>query len=59
METEMTAGLTAERRARIRRRAALRRDTDVESVAATVEFLLGEGASAITGQNISVDSGFF
>jgi 3-oxoacyl-[acyl-carrier protein] reductase len=58
METEMTAGLTAEQRTRIRRRTALRRDTDVESVAATVAFLLGEGASAITGQEIVVDAGF-
>jgi enoyl-[acyl-carrier-protein] reductase (NADH) len=29
----------------------------LESVAATVVFLLGEGASSITGQNLFVDSG--
>lgn len=58
METEMTAGLTAEKRARIRRRTALRRDTDVDSVAATIAFLLGEESSAITGQEIVVDAGF-
>ncbi|MBI5692945.1 MAG: SDR family oxidoreductase [Verrucomicrobia bacterium] len=57
METEMTAGLTADQRTRIRRQAALRRETDVESVAATVGFLLGDESSAITGQEIVVDAG--
>jgi 3-oxoacyl-[acyl-carrier protein] reductase len=58
METEMTAAMSKEQQTKVHRRASLRGPTDVESVAATVEFLLGDGARSITGQNVTVDSGF-
>ncbi len=58
METEMTATLTAEQRAKIYRRAALQQPTEPASVAATVAFLLSERAGSITGQNFGVDAGY-
>jgi 3-oxoacyl-[acyl-carrier protein] reductase len=58
MDTEMTAALSDTQRTKIHRRASLQRATEVESVAATVEFLLGDGARSITGQSILVDSGY-
>jgi 3-oxoacyl-[acyl-carrier protein] reductase len=57
METAMSAGLTAEQRDRINKRTALKQPVSIESVAATVVFLLGEGAGSITGQNVGVDGG--
>lgn len=57
MDTAMTASLDAETREKIYRRTALRKATDPESVAATVEFLLSEKSRSITGQNLFVDSG--
>jgi enoyl-[acyl-carrier protein] reductase I len=41
-----------------RDRAPLRRAVDVEEVAATAAFLLGSGASAISGDVVCVDGGF-
>lgn len=58
MDTEMTATLSPEARAKIHRRTALRIPTETASVAAAVEFLLGDGAASITGQNLPVDGGF-
>ncbi len=58
METEMTATLSKEQRAKIHRRAALQQATDVESVAATVAFLLSNESRSITGQNYFVDGGY-
>jgi 3-oxoacyl-[acyl-carrier protein] reductase len=58
MPTEMTASLTDEQKEKIHQRAALKQATDPESVAATIEFLLGDSAASITGQNIFVDGGF-
>jgi 3-oxoacyl-[acyl-carrier protein] reductase len=57
VETDMTHGLTAERRQKIERRSALRRLADVDDVANAVEFLLGDGAKNITGTVITVDAG--
>lgn len=58
MPTEMTASLTPEQQEKIHRRAALKGPTSVDSAAATVEFLVGDGAASITGQNIFVDGGY-
>ena len=57
METAMSQGLSQEMRDRIYRRTALNSPTSTDSVAATIEFLLSEASSSITGQNIMVDSG--
>ncbi|MDD3179531.1 MAG: SDR family NAD(P)-dependent oxidoreductase [Opitutaceae bacterium] len=57
IETAMSGSLSAEQKQRIYQRTALKEATRIESVAATVVFLLGEGAASVTGQNIFVDSG--
>jgi 3-oxoacyl-[acyl-carrier protein] reductase len=55
--TDMTQGLDDEQRARVARRSALRRLPDVDDVAGTVAFLLGDGAKNITGTVMTVDAG--
>ena len=57
METAMSSTLTAEQRARIHQRTALKQATQAESVAAMVVHLLGDGAASVTGQNLFVDAG--
>jgi 3-oxoacyl-[acyl-carrier protein] reductase len=57
IDTEMTQGLDGEQRARVARRSALRRLPDVDDVAGTVAFLLGDGAKNITGTVMTVDAG--
>ncbi len=57
MDTEMTEGLGEADRARIAGRSALKRLPGVEDVAATVEFLMGDGARNITGTVMTVDAG--
>lgn len=57
METDMSASLSGEQRAKIHRRTALKTVTSLDSVAATVVFLLSEKSKSITGQNIFVDAG--
>lgn len=57
METAMSGSLSEAQRQRIYARTALKAPVSLESVAATVVFLLGEGAASITGQNVFVDSG--
>ena len=57
METAMNAKLTAEHKNRIFKRTALKKETDMKSVAETVLFLSDERSKSITGQEIFVDSG--
>jgi 3-oxoacyl-[acyl-carrier protein] reductase len=57
IETEMTQGLASAQREQIVRRSALRRLAEVDDVANTVAFLLGDGAANITGTVITVDAG--
>jgi 3-oxoacyl-[acyl-carrier protein] reductase len=57
MDTDMTASLTEEGRAKVARRSALGRLADVEDVAGVVEFLLSESARNITGAVLTVDAG--
>ena len=57
MDTEMTASLEGEQRQKVARRSALRRLPEVEDVAASVEFLLGDGGRNITGTVLTVDAG--
>jgi 3-oxoacyl-[acyl-carrier protein] reductase len=57
VDTDMTEELGVEHRGRLARRSALRRLIDVEDVANSVEFLLGDGARNITGTLLTVDAG--
>lgn len=57
METKMSSRLSLEQKSRIYNRTSLKKPTDKESVANTVEFLLSDKSNSITGQNIFVDSG--
>ena len=57
VDTDMTHGLTEEKRQQIVRRSALRRLAGIEDVAHTVEFLLSDEAKSITGTVITVDAG--
>jgi 3-oxoacyl-[acyl-carrier protein] reductase len=57
MDTAMTATLGNEQRCQIARRSALRRLADVDEVADTVSFLLGDKSKSITGAVITVDAG--
>jgi 3-oxoacyl-[acyl-carrier protein] reductase len=57
MDTEMTAGMNDEQRAKIAKRSALQRLVDVEDVAASVAFLMSDAAKSITGTVMTVDAG--
>lgn len=57
METEMSGKLTDGMRRRIYERTSLKKATDVDSVAAGILYLLGDGAASVTGHNLFVDSG--
>jgi 3-oxoacyl-[acyl-carrier protein] reductase len=57
METAMSSSLSAELKERIYQRTALKQPASLDSVAATVRFLLSDDAASITGQNVFVDSG--
>ncbi len=50
METPMSAGLSTDQREKIYRRQSLGKAVEVDSVAATVSFLLGPDSRSITGQ---------
>jgi 3-oxoacyl-[acyl-carrier protein] reductase len=57
VDTELTRGLDAAQRDRIVARAALRRLTDAEDVAAMAALLMGEGGRNVTGSVLTVDAG--
>lgn len=57
METAMSSTLSEDQRRRIHARTALKVPTSLASVAATIGFLLGDGAASISGQNVGVDAG--
>ena len=57
METEMSSGLGDEKLATITRRSPLGRLAVTDEVAAAIDFLMSEQASAITGTNLVVDAG--
>jgi 3-oxoacyl-[acyl-carrier protein] reductase len=57
METEMSSTLSDNQKNRIYQRTSMKRAVEMESVAATIAFLLSKEASSITGQNIHVDCG--
>lgn len=57
MDTEMTASMSDDQRAKIAGRAALKRLVDVEDVAAAVAFLMSDAARNITGTTMTVDAG--
>jgi len=57
METAMNKKLSQEHKNRIFKRTALKKETDMRSVAETVLFLSDERSKSITGQEIFVDSG--
>lgn len=57
METNISAKLTDEQRKKIYQRTALKKATDVQSVAEMVYFLLSDKASSITGTVVRVDNG--
>lgn len=57
MDTEMTASMSGDQRAKIAGRAALKRLVDVEDVAAAVAFLMSDAARNITGTTMTVDAG--
>lgn len=57
LATDMTHGLTEDRRQQIVRRSALRRLAEVEDVANAVEYLLGDKARNISGTVLTIDAG--
>ena len=57
METEMTSILSEDQKQKIFNRTSLKSATEIESVAATVAFLLSSESTSITGQILHVDAG--
>jgi 3-oxoacyl-[acyl-carrier protein] reductase len=57
METDMSDGLSSDQKNRIYKRTSLKMETNKNSVAETIKFIIFDGSSSITGQNIFVDSG--
>jgi 3-oxoacyl-[acyl-carrier protein] reductase len=53
----MSDGLSSDQKNRIYKRTSLKMETDKNSVAETIKFLISDGSSSITGQNLFVDSG--
>lgn len=57
MDTDMSASLDENLKNKIMNRTCLRQLTDITTVSNSVEFLLSDKSSSITGQLINVDSG--
>lgn len=57
METAMSATLSEDQKKRIYNRTSMKKGTNIESVAASVDFLVSKDAESITGQLIFVDNG--
>jgi len=57
LDTEMTASMGAEQRAKIAARSALKRLADVEDIAHAVSYLMSDGARNVTGTVLTVDAG--
>ncbi len=57
METEMSSSLSDNQKNRIYQRTSMKQQVDVNSVSATICYLLSNDAKSITGQNIHVDNG--
>lgn len=57
MQTDMSASLTDEQRAKIYARTSLKSATNMMSVAKSVAYLISDGASSITGHVLNVDNG--
>lgn len=57
IDTDLTRGMTGDQRQKVIRRSALQRLAEVDDVANTVEFLLGDRAKNITGTVLTVDAG--
>jgi 3-oxoacyl-[acyl-carrier protein] reductase len=57
MDTEMSSSINNDLKEKIKNRTSLKSLTDVKSVSQTIEFLLSDNSSSITGQLINVDSG--
>lgn len=57
VETDMTAGLSADVRREMIREIPMRRAVRAEEVAAGIAFLLSDDSSAITGQVLCIDGG--
>lgn len=57
MDTAMSAALTPEQRLSVYKRTALKKAVELQSAAETVEFLLSDKASSITGTTVHVDCG--
>ena len=57
ISTDMTAGLDAQSAAALKESIPLARIGEPDEIAAAVEFLVGPGASYITGQTLVVDGG--
>lgn len=57
MDTEMSASLSEDQKNRIFKRNSMKKPVDVEAVATTVLFLVGQTGKGITGEVIHVDNG--